>query len=258
MSSTVIVRGKGPREGFPDYVIKKYGSDRYGVYTGTVERRHKIGDKNQRIDPKWASTLYAPDPGWDIPCVDVDGDVRDAQYIANFRYEGSPASATYTPTDAQKTFNITGTMGDRRIELHPRFAELKAQFGWDEEQRTFAEFITGTGVTNRTALKVGGRKGERSPLSAVDSWFYIGLTYRISYASQTIPNELLAKIGTLIKAPPNIGKFKLPKATQNRRWLVIAPLIELRGNIAQISEEFLLGEPGGLPEAIYDAGQLTK
>ena len=111
--------------------------------------------------------------------------------------------------------------------------------------------------TGATPFTKTAAQGTRSPLAAVESWLYVGLSYRISYAAQSVPSALLAKIGTLIKAPPNIGKFKLPEAAQKRRWLVMAPKASIRGNTAQITEEYLLSEPGGLPDAIYGFGQLS-
>lgn len=92
----------------------------------------------------------------------------------------------------------------------------------------------------------------------LNNWISFGLNYKISYASKTIPASLLAKIGTIIKAPPNIGRFKLPAAAQDRRWLVTEPEIVQRGSGIQISESYLLGEPGGLAEAMYGAAAFTS
>lgn len=257
-ATPIVVRGKGPRDGFPDYVIKKFGSDQLGIFHGTAERHHKIGEKNQRIDPKWASVLYAPDPGWGIPCVDVDGTVRDAMYIAEFRYEGLNADAKFDPTDDQKTFSLEGVRGDKAAELHPDFQNLKKIFGWDEINRWFPEFLPKTTSGQVNALKIAAVAGQRSKLAFVNNWISFGLTYKISYAAKTIPSTLLSKIGTIIKSPPNIGKFKLPSATQDRRWLVTEPDIVQRGSGAQITESYLLGEPGGMPEAMYGAAAFSQ
>ncbi len=237
MRTGVIIRGKGPREGFPDYIVKKFGSDKFGIFHGLVVRHHKIGNANQRIDPKWGSILYAPDPGWSIPCVDVDGDVRDGMYVAQFRYEGLP-EGKFEPTDDQKTFHISGTRADEAAVHHKDYEKLVRHFGWDPDKEYFLEYAPDSGAPS--GLKVGPTLGQRSPLAFIKGFVSFGIVYRITYASKTIP-AIIGKVGTIIKSPPNIARFRLPAGSKERNWLITEPDIDQRGSSAQVTESYELG-----------------
>lgn len=259
MASSAIIRGKGPRDGFPDYLVKKLRRDKLGVLSGLTLRHFPVGDKNQRIDPAWLNVRKAPDPGWSIPCVDADSEIRDAMCVVTYNYEGMEPQEQSDgfANDSLITYELDTSMAEKPIQTHPNFSSLKTTYGWDEDTKTFAEFLPGGAKDGSTGLS-GQKKSKNSPLAGVDSWRAVGVIYRISYATHSVPRNLLAAIGVITSAPPNISQFNLPPASQKRKWLTLAPKVSKRGNCSQITLEWELGEPGGLPEAIYSAAQLGE
>jgi len=172
-------------------------------------------------------------------------------YEITFTCEGSEEP----PTDEQKTFELEASMAEESIKTHPKFEDLKKQYGWDEALNTFAEFLpdgaTGGGLSGGNG---GGSQRKKSKMYGVESWLVAGAMYRVTYASKTVPTSIFYGIGT-VQTPLQIGKFNLPNLGQ-RNWLKLAPKVRMRGNTIEITLEYMLSGPLGWYTEIYSTGQL--
>jgi hypothetical protein len=252
---STIVRGNGPRDGFPDYVVGKLKRDINGVLSGTVVRHFKVGPTNQRVSSAWLAPRNAPNPGWGIPCVESEAAVRDALAIVTYSYQGvDPGNP---PIEDETTYELNLTMGSKSIKTHPAYAKLKEKYGWDDDTGTFAEYMPGSGDPLTGGFQ-GPSAPQRSPLAGVSDWYFVGVAYKITYGALVVPQNILGAIGTIITAPRGIGQFQLPAASKKRNWLVMAPNILKKGNASSVTEEYQLGEPGGFQKDIYSAPQLGE
>ena len=260
MPDSAIVRGAGPRDGFPDYIVRTVSRDQIGVLRGITVRHFKVGAVNQRVDPNWLNRFTAPDPGWGIPCVNCDGEIRDAMCVVTCNYEGSEENYAFNADD-EITYEFETTSANEGIETHPLFGRYKDIYGWDEDRRQFAEFIPASSVGGgKSALSTDKDGSVRSPLAGVDQWFHFGGVFIKTYAARTVPASVYKGIGTVIKRPEGVEQLNLPDSTlDNRFWLKLAPRIRKRGSAVQITEQAQLGKPGGQRAAkiLYSFAQLT-
>ena len=241
------------RGNLPEYVVKSLGRDRHGIFAGTVEVYKEVDESAARINLAWLRPQSAPQP-FGLPVVGAKGQMGlNGVFIITFDYEGIDQKAEPSPQD-EVTFELDTTMSEDPIETHPKFSELKKIYGWNQDDRRFAEMISGTGQ-GATALSSGGQQ-RSSPLFGTDSWLVVGALFRKTYASKAYPPALLQGIGTITKAPPGIGQFKLPPLGKLRNWLKLAPKVKLRGNCLEISEEWMMSGPRGWIEDVYSQGQL--
>jgi hypothetical protein len=241
------------RGNIPAYVVKSLRRDRHGIFAGSVEVYKEVDESAPRINLGWLRPQSAPQP-FGLPVVSSNGQMGlNGLFVITFDYEGIDAQAQPSPQD-EVTFELDTTMSEDPIETHPRFTQLKARYGWDQDNRRFAEMISGTGQ-GATALSSGGKQ-KQSPLFGTDSWLVVGALFRKTYASKVYPTDLLQGIGTITKAPPGIGQFKLPPLGKSRNWLKLAPKVKLRGNCLEISEEWMMSGPKGWVEDVYSQGQL--
>jgi hypothetical protein len=148
-------------------------------------------------------------------------------------------------------------MAEEAIKTHPKFEDLKKQFGWDESLNTFSEYLPSD--TSSGGLSGGSQNGsarKKSKMYGVESWLVAGAIYRVTYASKTVPQSIFSGIGT-VQTPPSIGKFNLPNLGK-RNWLKLAPKVRMRGNSIEIALEYMLSGPLGWFTEIYTSSQLTE
>jgi hypothetical protein len=248
----VSVRGKGPREGLPDYIVKSLARNEVGLFLGVAERHHKVGTVNQRIDPSWLAS--PPDP-FGLPFTTAEARVADGICSITFNYAGQPAD--YTFSDDEVVFEFDASMTEERIETHPKFLELKQKYGWDTDTRTFSEKLPNA-KEGQAALSGKKKVDTKNPLFGLDSWLTVGVIFRKSYVLSFVPSSVLRGIGTVIRKPDGIQQFNMPDASKKRNWLKLAPRITKRGNAVEISEEAMLSGPNGWQIPIYAAGQLEE
>lgn len=251
----VNVKGSGPRDGLPDYVVKGLQCSETGLFTGRAERHFKVGSVNQRIDPSWLIPANAPACFGSLPCVSADAAVADGICTVGYFYQGQPAE--FTATDDNTTFELDTSMAEERIETHPKFDELKKKYGWDVDTRAFSENLPNTKDTS-SALSGQKKTTKKNPLFGTDSWLVVGVIFRKTYTRASIPSTLLKGIGSIVKKPSGIGQFNLPDSAKKRNWLKLSPKIVKKGNSVEITEEWMLSGPNGWQEAIYSQGQLDE
>lgn len=246
MSNTIKQRGD-----LPPYIVRGLKRDKNGIYTGTVVRAFRVAATNQKIDPLWLDPSQAPAP-WGLPCVDATADINPPVCLVTYNYEG--VTSNFTFSEDEVTFELDTSMSEEPIETHPKFDQLKKIYGWDQDNRRFAETLSDN--TGGTALSGKKEKGKVNPLFGIDSWLVIGAIYRKTYASRTIPGNIFNGIGTIVKRPPDIQQFRLPADSRKRNWLYLAPKVSRTGNSVRITQEWMLSGPKGWATPIYSAGQL--
>jgi len=221
------------------------GVDRHGIVSITV--------------PFYVATLseaisYTPKLDVGLPVVSrTFRQSENGGYEVTLNCEGSEDSST----DDQKTFEIDASMAEEPIKTHPKFEDLKTQFGWDESLNTFSEYLPAD--TSSGGLASGSKNGstrKKSKMYGVESWLVAGAIYRVTYASKTVPSSIFPGIGT-VQTPPQIGKFNLPNLGK-RNWLKLAPKVQMRGNSIEITLEYMLSGPLGWFTEIYSTGQLGE
>ena len=221
------------------------GVDKHGIVSVTV--------------PFYVATLseaisYTPKLDVGLPIVSRSfRQSEDGGYEVTLTCEGSDDN----PTDEQKTFEVDASMAEEAIKTHPKFEDLKKQFGWDESLNTFSEYLPSD--TSSGGLAGGSQNGsarKKSKMYGVESWLVAGAIYRVTYASKTVPQSIFTGIGT-VQTPPSIGKFNLPNLGK-RNWLKLAPKVRMRGNSIEIALEYMLSGPLGWFTEIYTSSQLTE
>ena len=268
--STAIVRGAGPREGFPDYIIKSLSRNELGIFAGLVERHFKIGTVGQRIDPAWMLPENAPRP-WSIPCRDTDATIEDAMCIVSYRYQGGGDTA---PREDEVTYRLESTMAEKPIQTHPKFvSQLEALYDFGEHTTAtgqtytgFSQYLTHNFDSTKkgqflNALSAANGKNETlNPLFGLDTYFSVSVVFVKTYAvpASRMPGHLLNGIGTIVPTPAGVGQFHLPPAARKRNWLKLAPNLSKKGDLVQIEERFALSHVGGFRKPVYDAGQLDE
>ena len=221
------------------------GVDKHGIVSVTV--------------PFYVATLseaisYVPKLDVGLPIVSrTFRQSEDGGYEVTLTCEGSDDN----PTDEQKTFEVDASMAEEAIKTHPKFEDLKKQFGWDESLNTFSEYLPSDTLSG--GLSGGSQNGsarKKSKMYGVESWLVAGAIYRVTYASKTVPQSIFTGIGT-VQTPPSIGKFNLPNLGK-RNWLKLAPKVRMRGNSIEIALEYMLSGPLGWFTEIYTSSQLTE
>lgn len=236
--------------------IGKFTADRQGLISGSVQRHVKEpfdqinwDNLRQRAAPPMGSLL----------CVNVERDYekQNEQAIYTYTYEG--AQDDFVPDDDLVTFELDLTMTEEPIETHPNFETLKTTYGWNPQKRQFAETAPNAN-SGSTGLSGGNsnKKPKKSPLYGVDSYLVIGGTFRKNYITRVIPSTIFKGIGVAVSAPPGLSKFPLPKAAKNRNWLRLAPRVQRRGNVVQISEQWMMSGPRGWVKDVYSASALGE
>ena len=275
--STAIIRGSGPREGFPDYVIRSLSRNELGVFAGLVERHFKIGTVGQRIDPAWMLPENAPRP-WSIPCKDTDATVEDAMCIITYRYQGGGDTA---PREDEVTYTLEPTMAEKPVQTHPKFLnDLEINYDWGEHTTTGGQTYTGfsqdlpiattqgktggSAFLNALSVAVNTSNGKNTatpnPLFGQETYFSVAVVFVKTYAvpASRMPGNLLHGIGTIVPQPAGVGQFNLPAQARKRNWLKLAPRLSKKGDLVQIEERTALSHVGGFKKQIYNAGQLEE
>lgn len=234
--------------------------DRLGLLTGIVEL-HEQEETQAGISFTLLNTRNAPTSvdGVTIivPCVNVERRHEVGKGgIYTYAYEG--AAADFEFADDNITFELDFSMAQEPIEAHPDFPAIKAKFGWNKLRRQFAEFMPGNGTTAATGF--GGAKDskkKKNPLYGTDSYLEIGAIFRKTRLLHSIPASALRGLGAIVTTPPGLGQFPMETGS-NRNWLKLVPKISRRGNVVQISEEWMLSGPRGWSNDIYGRARLER
>lgn len=234
--------------------------DRLGLVTGQV-LLHVQGEEPAGVDFALLNTRNAPASigtmRIGIPCVSVERSYEPGKGIYTYAYEGQTQEFQFD--DDHITFELDFSMSQEPIESHPNFAAvIKDKYGWNKLRRQFAEFMPGTGGTSGGGF--GGAstaKKKKNDLYGTDSYLEVGAIFRKTYLRRSIPSNVLRGLGAIVSSPPGLGQFPMDVGP-NRNWLKLAPKISRRGNLVQISEEWMLSGPRGWNKDVYNRSALEK
>src|SRR4030095_10941462 len=221
--------------------------DRLGLMTGAVEL-HVKGEEQGEINFNFLNTRNAPTQigttSIHVPCVSVER-TYDGTGMGVYKYAYEGQATDFTFDDNNITFELDFSMNQEPIEAHPDFANLKGKYGWSKLKRQFAEFMPSS--SNSGSSGFGGARAERrkkNPHQDTDSYLEVGAIFRKTYLRHSIPGAVLRGLGTIITTPPGLGQFPMDTGA-TRNWLKLAPKIIRRGNVVQISEEWMVSRPRG-------------
>lgn len=177
-----------------------------------------------------------------------DGEVEGVGVKVEVTYEGFNGD----PEDQPDTYEFDSSFREEPIVAHANWYDIKKAFNgrYDSETKTvtFSEFLD----ERRAGLRLvdqskRGERGElKNPFFGVETFLALSSVFRHTYVRSTIPASIFERIGTIQNSIP--GGFPTP---EGRNWLVMPPKISQRGGAYQITEELMLSQPDGWPEAIY-------
>jgi len=171
--------------------------------------------------------------------------LEDASYQVTITYEG----AEDEPAD-EDTYEFDSSFREEPIESHPQIARIKKRYGGtvgDDGRITFPETLP-RAASEGTGLSGAERNAEeRNPLFGQTTYLVLHAVFRRTFLKRRVPPDLLNRVGTTCEKLP--GGLPTPGG---RNWLVMPPRVARRGNVYEISEEWMLSKPGEKwPEAIY-------
>jgi hypothetical protein len=171
--------------------------------------------------------------------------LEDASFQVTISYEG-----TEEEPGEEDSYEFDSSFREEPIESHPKIARIRKRFGGvlgDDGRITFPERMPGG--AGETAGLGGGEtsKAEKNPLFGQTTYLVLNAVFRRTYLKRRVPSDLLDEVGTTRARLP--GGLPTPKG---RNWLVMPPKVARRGNVFEITEEWMLSKPGEeWPEALY-------
>jgi hypothetical protein len=171
--------------------------------------------------------------------------LEDASYQVTITYEG-----TEDEPGEEQSYEFDSSFREEPIESHPKINQIRKRFGGvigDDGRITFPEKLPsatgeGTGLSGAESTSA-----EKNPMFGQATYLVLNAVFRRTYLERRVPKDLLDGVGTTRERLP--GGLPTPKG---RNWLVMPPKVARRGNVFEITEEWMLSKPGEKwPEAIY-------
>lgn len=187
------------------------------------------------------------------------GMVRKAGgYAVQIGYEGGgPSGGGYDAhpewaRDGERPvdYSFDGSFEQAPIEANKNFDRLAARYNWDEEKREFSRTWEGGGEpTGGVVDGPGAGEEQLNPLYGTDSFFRMGAVVSKRYTVETVPASLWTGIGGI--SSPDVPAELLPDIP-DRNFLKMPPVVQLRGNVPEITERWMMSGPGGFNVDVYD------
>ena len=236
MSKNIEVRGQ-----HQEVHVRPFRSDRYGVWTGAIERHIK----EDFDSPQWTylSPDSAPSAAAGLPCVAVERnyDEKSGFGIYAYAYEGLPDNF-----NLNRVFcNCDGSDREEPIETHPQWAAIQKQYG----ARPF-----GPSDPSRfyfpAKYKDSSGKEVANPLFGATHYMTIGMLWTATYAVKQVPQDIWKRVDT-IDTPRGNAIVQAPQLKAPRNWLKLAPGLQQRGNVIQITERWMASGKNGWNPDVY-------
>lgn len=213
--------------------IGTFQMDRVGLVSGSVQV-HKVesqwGDGTVN-NPRYPLLSIFSAPNMGIPCVGCERTYKPGRGIYTYTYEGVVAGFEFG-SDNTTVFELEFSMNEESIQTHPQFEEFATEGQWDGEKNEFPFKI------NADPDADPPEEGDPNPWYGVASYLVPGAIYRKTYISSSIPASAQSNVGKIFNTPPGVGVFNVN--FNGRKWLKLAPRFILRGNVVQVSEEYML------------------
>lgn len=155
-------------------------------------------------------------------------------YVVNVLYQGQEK-----PTAEPKLvrYGLRGSFEEEAIEANPLINELVKKYNgqWKDARVIFP--ATYTEAANASGgLSKGDNKEKKNPMAGVEKYKKLGVIWQRTYATSSIPGNVLSRVGRVIDSPPGTP----PELRGRTKWLVMPPNTDTRGNVTEVSEEYLL------------------
>lgn len=170
-------------------------------------------------------------------------------------YEGVPEGQNVSEYEE---YSYAGSFSEAPIASHPNIgALLKKYDGWLEEGEIRWRDVAPEGTTGKRGLmqKTGKISDKVNLMYGVQSYFSVGVIYGVTrvYRRGSIPKSILNGIGTIFSNPPGN-----PPTPSGRNWLKMSPTSRRRGNVMQLTSNYMLSGMGGWIKDVYDGSELEE
>ena len=81
-------------------------------------------------------------------------------------------------------------------------------------------------------------------MCGVEKYKKLSVQWEVAYAAEVIPADVIARVGTVISAPPGSP----PKVDGRTKWLVMPPTATKKGNVVDVKETYFLLDQDIAPE----------
>jgi hypothetical protein len=158
---------------------------------------------------------------------------------------GGPSPGGGPNDTANVTYELDVTQASQPIQVHPRFDSLKRTSGWTQlEDGTY-------GFPEYAPHRESDEDEFPVTLYGIVDWVDFGAIWRKTYlvgGSGSLPE--LSSIGTIDEPPGPV-----PNVDGDRNWLKVGAKARGRGNVWEVTEEWMLSGRGGWQSAIYRGGK---
>lgn len=172
-------------------------------------------------------------------------------FVVDVTYEGRPDEPSEEQKKQEITYEAKSSFREEPIEAHPKIEELIKKYNGQRDRGTqkvtFPPVLDGTTGTDGLAGEAGSEKETINPMAGVEKFMLMEIVWTVSYIRKEVPDSIFLRVGKITKNPPGDP----PRIPKRRGWLVMPPSARKRGNVVEITEEFLL-LPESTPFELYD------
>lgn len=165
-------------------------------------------------------------------------------YMVTVIYEGQKEPSS----DPKLTsYSLRGSFEEEAIEANPQINELVKKYNgtWKEGRVVFPPNYQ-EGATSGLGLLKGDSTEKKNPMCGVEKYKKLGVVWQRTYAVSGIPGGLLARVGRIVDSPPGAP----PELKGRTKWLTMPPSANIRGNVTEVTEEYLLLDED-TPDGLY-------
>ena len=175
-----------------------------------------------------------------------------AVFIVTVIYQGQQ-DPSESPQEVQTS--VRPSFSEEPIESHPDIIKIMEKYAGSVDPRTgritFQPNYTpgDNGDRGLPGGSSGGSAQKKNPFFGVEKYMKLNVTFTRTYAAKALPGNLLSQIGRVVGTPPGA-----PAGYKNRKkWLVMPPAANQRGNVVEVTEEYLLLDDDIAPEMYKNA-----
>jgi hypothetical protein len=163
-------------------------------------------------------------------------------FIVTVLYQGQENPAV-NPDLVQ--YSLRGSFEEEAIEANPQINVLVKKYNgrWKDGRVIFPPTYR-EAVSGGIGLLKGESTEKRNPMCGVEKYKKLGLVWQVTYAAPAIPGALVIRVGRVIDTPPGAP----PELQGRTRWLVAEPNTQSRGNVTQVTEQYILLDEEEAPE----------
>jgi len=177
-----------------------------------------------------------------------------AVFIVTVIYQGQQDPKD-DPKERQVQTSVRPTYSEEPLEMHPDILQIIKKYAGKVDPITRRvsfppEYVPGNNGARGLSAGVSSAENlKKNPFYGVEKYMKLNVTFTRTYAAKALPGNLLSRIGRVVGTPPGA-----PAGYKNRKkWLVMPPTANQRGNVVEITEEYSLLDDSTPPELYADA-----